>query len=449
MNNFTNQFVGVLTLVSAQFCVAQILPNPDYSGGIGERSTLTGDWGGKRGEWASKGLHIDLDTVVTYQNLLDGGFDDEDDVLGSTTLTLQFDTGKAGLWPGGLLKVRTEARYGNSIQPAVGSISPVNTDVLPPLEPGRLGDDVWALTELIFMQFLSEKIGLVAGLINTEEGDSNELAGSIHDNSRFFNTGFRLSLTEGTVAPTVTLGVGVILIPTPKILGQVLAFDTEESAGKDAFDTRNGTSIATEWRYSSEWSGKAGSHVLGFIYGFDQDFSEFDLDPGAVFRSLFPGQTLPTEDEAWALYYNGHQYLHAQDGRQWGVFVRASVSDGDANPVDWTMAAGFGGTGLLRTRPKDTWGIGVYHLELVKGALFQLLDVNDETGFEVFYNFEVTPWLHVTADLQVIDTAVGLPSAPVLPIIGPGGVLPIVTGSGSISESETAVVFGLRTHINF
>ena len=429
---------------------AQVLPTPDYSGDIASRSTLTGDWGGNRGKWASQGFHLNLDTTVTYQNAFSGGFDEADEILGSTALSIHLDTGKAGWWPGGLISIRAEGRYGDGVQRDVGAISPVSADILAPIDADELGTDDLALTELTMIQFLSEKVGFIAGLLNTEEGDANELAGSLRDNSRFLNTSFRMSLSEGISTPNVTLGVGIILLPTPNIQGSIVAYDTEESAGSDPFDTDDGTSIGTEWQFSYEMNARPGKQTLGFIYAFDNEFTAFGQDRRGLLRALLPGQTLATEDESWVFYYNGHQYVQWNNGRGWGVFGRFSITDGDANPVDWTMAAGLGGTGLLNSRPHDTWGIGYYHLDLVTdGALFNLLDIDNEDGFEIFYNAELTPWFHLTADLQVIDTAIGQPAGGLVPLIGPGGLLPVAPRLGSINDSDTAWVFGLRAHVEF
>ena len=42
---------------------AGILPIPNYEGDIWTRSYLTGDWGGKRTEWAEKGIQFEIDNV--------------------------------------------------------------------------------------------------------------------------------------------------------------------------------------------------------------------------------------------------------------------------------------------------------------------------------------------------------------------------------------------------
>jgi porin len=82
-----------------------------------------------------------------------------------------------------------------------------------------------------------------------------------------------------------------------------------------------------------------------------------------------------------------------------------------------------GGSGLLPSRERDRWGCGFYYQDLADGVLAENLQLGSEWGGEVFYNVAVTPWLNVTLDAQIIDSA--------LPQVG------------------TAVVLGTRVGICF
>ena len=58
-------------------------------------------------------------------------------------------------------------------------------------------------------------------------------------------------------------------------------------------------------------------------------------------------------------------------------------------------------------RPNDTFGIGYFYIGLsndFKNLLNgPLLAQRDEQGVELFYNFALAPWCHMTADLQVVE----------------------------------------------
>ena len=61
-------------------------------------------------------------------------------------------------------------------------------------------------------------------------------------------------------------------------------------------------------------------------------------------------------------------------------------------------------------RPNDVFGIGYYYYDFSEdlgSAVQPLLDFDYEQGMEIFYNFALTPWFRVTADLQWIDPATG------------------------------------------
>ena len=59
----------------------------------------------------------------------------------------------------------------------------------------------------------------------------------------------------------------------------------------------------------------------------------------------------------------------------------------------------------------------------LKRLLPRALNLGTQHGVELYYNAEIAPWFHVTADLQVIDSA--------------------------NQADDTAVVIGLRTNVRF
>ena len=90
---------------------------------------------------------------------------------------------------------------------------------------------------------------------------------------------------------------------------------------------------------------------------------------------------------------------------------------------------GIGGNSTICRPENDTWGVGYYHSGITNelpGLFFE-----DTNGVELFYNIEVTPWFHLTADLQIIDS--GFQGVPILGVTNP----------------DTAVVVGLRGKIEF
>jgi porin len=110
-----------------------------------------------------------------------------------------------------------------------------------------------------------------------------------------------------------------------------------------------------------------------------------------------------------------------------GFFGHISVADKRTSQYEWTMNASLQAQGLLFGRDQDTMGIGYFYSGL-SGDFKALLGAGgvafaDLQGAEFYYNAAVTPWFHLTGDLQVIQ---------------PGMV-----------ANDTAVVAGLRANLRF
>jgi porin len=178
-----------------------------------------------------------------------------------------------------------------------------------------------------------------------------------------------------------------------------------ETAGKSPFDNYDGTTFASEWTFKYQLAQRPGGMTIGGLYSINGNRLSVGEDPRILVQDALAGNSLKTDKDAWALYWNGFQYLQGDEKRGWGVFGRFGLSDGDPNPVAWSMAAGIGGVGLLPSREKDRWGVGIYYLKYADDGVIEALGVDNETGGEVFYNLEFTPWMHVTLDAQVADSA--------------------------------------------
>src|SRR5467141_4730004 len=94
----------VLAVVLASAVDAQPIDDPKtYAGDLWSRPRLTGDWGGFRDDLAKRGVRFDADLLLTPQGVASGGHDTGARFWGNTEYTLDVDTGKGGLWPGGFL----------------------------------------------------------------------------------------------------------------------------------------------------------------------------------------------------------------------------------------------------------------------------------------------------------------------------------------------------------
>jgi hypothetical protein len=82
-------------------------------GGLLERSFLLDDAGGARDWLADRGIFLDLGVTQFLQSNLSGGAQDTPSVRGNGSMDLYafLDSGKAGLWPGGLVIAHGEGSW--------------------------------------------------------------------------------------------------------------------------------------------------------------------------------------------------------------------------------------------------------------------------------------------------------------------------------------------------
>ena len=130
--------VGLAFVILSDQASAQLVDVPDTWGGdIFSRPRLTGDWGGLRDDLAKKGIVFDVDLLATPQVVTSGGRNTGGAFWGNLDYTLNVDTQKLGLWPGGFFKFSADTGFGSNIFGDAGSIVPVNTAALLPAPDDR------------------------------------------------------------------------------------------------------------------------------------------------------------------------------------------------------------------------------------------------------------------------------------------------------------------------
>ena len=372
-----------------------------------ERTTLTGAPGGLRAALAERGLSFELSGVHTFQGLTSGGRHGGADTgnLFSGDFVTRLDTGKADLWKGGFLTVRVEGRAGDAVVRRAGTVSPVNNDALLPLNEEQLGEDAWALSEVRFTQSLHPTFALTGGLMNTAGFDASPIAGSLQSNAHFLNTAFLLSPVIVGQVPQASLGGGFVWTPNHHVKAMLLALGTRETAGTDPFEGYEGTTLMGEVDFEYELGGRPGGMGFSAAWSTGQEREAVTTDPRVVLEEILTEGEALTDKDAWSVFWNGFQYVAGDEERGWGFFARAGVSDGDPSPVRFHAAAGIGGTGLLPGRPRDRWGLGIYHQRLSNEGALGLMADGDETGGECFWNIALTPWMRLTFDVQYVDSA--------------------------------------------
>jgi len=435
---------------------------PTWGGSFWDRPRLTGSWFGLRDELGKKGIVIDIDLTQLTQGVGAGGRDNEADYGGLAQYTLNVDTQKMGLWPGGFLNVMAMTTYGDFVNQASGALVPVNAlSILPQPRETTTG-----LMNLSFMQFLSPKFGIAVGKLYTLEGDANAFAHNFR--SEFTNVALQFNMTLDLV-PFSAYGGTLIFLPFEGATFTVAVIDPSGTATNndisEAFS--DGVLVNGEGRVTIKPFGLVGHQLLGMAWSNKERFSlnqdpnsiiqtlldrRFPrlADPGPILRRIlarfFPELLVPiqppnTTNNTWTVYYNFDQFLWSPKGEPEngiGAFFRFGISDGNPNPIKYAYNVGLGGKGIVPGRKGDTFGIGWARTEFSSQFVPFLRDrlnlgLNKEDAVEMYYNFAVTKSLNATLDLQVIEPALNK----------------FLNSSQRLETMHTSVVGGLRIYSRF
>ncbi len=420
---------------------AGILPLLDYGGDLRSRSVVTGDWGGARSSLAEKGISAELSFSTVLQGVASGGADEEARIGTSMDLWAHIDFMRMGLIPGGLLTLRAEGDFGSSVLGQAGTLTPVNYSAIMPI--GTLADDTATLSNLYYTQFLGEQFGVFAGRFDTfHDGNVLEFAGAgpRAGERGFLNANLVAPQMVAITTPYVTaFGGGVLLKPNDHFAFGATVLDKAESSRTDGLDDLGdkGWNALIGSRTQYRLGELPGGAQLGGSFVWSGDFTDIG---GGQLNNIIAGAGLDQESKSWAIFGNVWQYvqifedtserpMNHHDGRPdlrgWGFFLMWGVADEDTNPFKWSLAGGVGGRGLIPGREEDVFGIGYFYNGLQQGGVVdRTQDLRSaEQGFEIFYEAQVTGWLHVTPDLQVVRPAFG--------------------------DNDTAVVLGLRVLVDF
>jgi len=96
------------------------------------------------------------------------------------------------------------------------------------------------------------------------------------------------------------------------------------------------------------------------------------------------------------------------ENRNLRLFSQWALADRNPSPFRWSGNVALQGQGLFFGRDADTMGVG-YFYDGVSSDFKRLVntlprvEIQDVQGVELYYNMAVTPWFHLTTDLQGVD----------------------------------------------
>jgi porin len=398
------------------------------------RTQLSGDWGGMRTDLARHGFFFDLYSTSAYQDVTSGGLKTGSAFIQNTQLSMNVDTGRAGLWPGGVVHVTLEARNGSSSAQdtfTAGATVPQYTGLA---FPGPFFVHDVLPTEFFLFQSLTPKFSVILGKVNVLTHADQTLFGNSYKYDfanlnfnknpmalNFYNTTSWAGIGVWTPSKWLTTSVGVYDPNSEANNFATKAFDRVNIYGITIFSYKIGNLPGQSWGQAN-WTNKP---KIDLTSPFGQLSPSEVPQAVGVLLGTPSTQTLPInyKSKSWVTIGNFSQYLFVKDRpgavaeklgtgqslRGVGLFGRIGYAPEETNTITRDASVALFGYGLSDHRPNDSFGLGIYHNGIsqpLKDDFEQLTGaaatVKNENGLEVSYDFAITPAIRLIPSYQHI-----------------------------------------------
>jgi porin len=336
-------------------------------------------------QFAESPVSGDADKTVLYSGKLDAYLD-----LSGATFGLDDSVN---------LHINPELRYGNSANGLVGLI-PSNTVLFYPDDEGEAFDLSVNITKR-----WSNGTSLTLGKVNVlGPAKSLPISGG-GGTAGFQNLAF--ALPPSAIVPGSIIGA-LLSVPTEKALFRVWVFDpdlqSQRSGLGDLFS--NGVAGLASVTVPTKLAGKPGFFAVKVMGSTRSNIAARSLPPELI---PAPGSGFGEKSGEFAGVLAAGQYLTGGPGPGGGIGIFGQVFASAGDPTFLDISGQLGIAGTPPGRPQDRFGLGWFRYSLTDGlidALAQRVPLEDEEGIEAFYTLGLKDKLHLSINLQVVDSAV-------------------------------------------
>lgn len=261
---------------------------------------------------------------------------------------------KLGLWPGLKINVQYKHYFGGNINDLDAALIPINTAQAFINQTGyQLGLSINVSQDI--GEHLSVSAGkydmlALSGLTPLKGGDGI---------GTFWNIG--LAVPISAVTPPYIVG-GMATVKFEPVSFKLMVYDPRNAQEPEVIEHpfEKGTTISLAATVQTDIFGLTGYQSLRGVYS-----SKPGIDPADIPQLILPPEAqipLDTKRGQWFASYAFQQFLVQSEANfsvGWGLFGLASLSDGNPNPVKWSVIAGVGGNYLAPGREVDLWGVGL------------------------------------------------------------------------------------------
>jgi porin len=385
---------------------------------IWTRDKLTGDWGGMRTKLGEHGIDIGLRLSQYYQGVASGGKNENSEYGGTMDYRVNADLNKLmGTWEGLSVSMHARTRFGEDISADTGAFVLENTGLLMPA-PGDYHDtDVTGLLVNQLFPVGKDHIGLLSlGKVDILDAVTLFFPRVSYGQEGFWNVNSMV-----TALPWFGAVEGLSLYG-----GWLATINKEHGIGQSAIIVTGTENVSDNWGSVSDsfddvWVAafhrflwKMDDELPGYfmIFGGFSTKEQASNDPSDFI--LIPGQGIVNTDtdKPWDIaLYLSQDVWHAEGNPKRIVTILMGGTFGPDNP-QFAQFNAFGNVeafGFMDSRPNDRMGVGVFWNGLsdnFKELTAPIIELQDFWGVELYYNFEVTKWAHLSADLQLVETEV-------------------------------------------
>jgi porin len=408
---------------------------PQSTGDIWNRETMTGDWGGLRTRIEDFGVHFTPTFTLAFLGNPSGGMWQGNTVNGLFNLQLDIDLEKAssGLLGGLLFHVNALYAFGPDLsKDFVGDFSGISP--IAAYNSIRL-QELW-LQKSFFDERLFIRFGNLA--IDTDFFISSSSALYLNSTISTLVTSMAINVPNFPAYPVASPGVRVKFLPTPRtyVMAGFYGMDANSNSATNnkagtrlALAPKSGFLFMSEIGYllnqQPEDKGLHGTYRIGSYL----HTGNYDTWQSQAENALGKGP-LQSASPNFGIYGLLEQQVYANDAKSVSVFAGGGGAPTYIDFLAWTFECGVNFSGFIPGRDDDIAGVA-FARSSVSGAFSDSMvtlgcpSFTSQCVLEATYRIQVTPWWYVQPDFQYI--------------INPGAT----------NTVRNAVVLGLSSSVTF
>jgi porin len=372
------------------------------------RPRLFGDLFGPESRLAEHGISTNVILGQYYQGVTSGGNEQLGAYGGKMDYYVTYGGEKSHMPTGLSWSLHAESRFGQDISAAAGALVLPNAPLLWPLPGDYHGTNITSL--LLTQSLFDGKVDAFFGKVN-----ALDLVGGFFSDLQGGREGFLNVNALVTAMPWfrwVNLsmwGGGAWTIKDEQVQGGFLFFSLDN--------------VSTNWDFSPGFDDGVG------LFGFYRWFYEIGDKPGYFllcvggstrgYASLDPtdwvelpgaGLQSTAQRKPWDIAPYLYQVLwqdSSNKNRRIQLFGGGTIADDNPSFSNWNAFGSIEAFGLLPSRPADRMGIAGWYNGISNDFIDLTADlgigVQDTWGLEMYYNREMTPWFHLTGDMQLFQ----------------------------------------------